>query len=111
MDDSQNPAAIWLDFLLTSSLCRLRYWTNFHHGLGLQRPLESYASLHVRGVSKLFKAKSTSLIRSVPEERIDQLKAEYIRHRDERQVEALANYKKERIEAMKRHAGIKDGPI
>ena len=48
---------------------------------------------------------------SVPEKRIDELKGEYIKDREQRKIEALANYKKERIEAMKRHAGIKDGPI
>lgn len=56
-------------------------------------------------------AKSFKLSYSVPEQRIDELKAEYIKHREERRVEALENYKKERIEAMKRHAGIKDGPV
>jgi len=55
--------------------------------------------------------KNESLTSSVPEKRIDELKGEYIKDREQRKIEALANYKKERIEAMKRHAGIKDGPI
>lgn len=55
--------------------------------------------------------KNVTLTCSVPEKRIDELKGEYIKDREQRKIEALANYKKERIEAMKRHAGIKDGPI
>ncbi|KAK1927688.1 hypothetical protein DB88DRAFT_478891 [Papiliotrema laurentii] len=47
---------------------------------------------------------------AVPESRIDEIKLDYIKHRDERRVQALETQRKERIEAMKRHAGIKDDP-
>ena len=48
---------------------------------------------------------------SVTEERLDLLKLDYISNREERKQQSLIKNKKDRIESMKRHAGIKDAPV
>lgn len=50
------------------------------------------------------------LIIRVNEARIDELKAEFLANRDEQSAAAKERYLQERIEAMKRYAGIKDDP-
>ena len=79
---------------LIYSFCRLRYRPDNHHELGLQRPPESHAEVHVRQVSaeSLDTEGNESLTCSVPEKRIDELKGEYIKDREQRKIEALANY-------------------
>lgn len=63
--------------------------------------------MYASSVCRFFLLKLTI---SVDETRIDQLKVEFMQNRDEQGAAAKERYLQERIEAMKRYAGIKDDP-